>query len=128
MLIGILIGVIFTGIAHSIKSFLWNNDIPKFVEKTRWVLAFILLFGINTAGVLLKINTNISAIAAAILAGEIGFNFKNSKPKNDNTELNDIDDYSCSECGKNVNQNDKFCPNCGANLGEVIDEPVDEIH
>lgn len=39
----------------------------------------------------------------------------------DNTE----EEYRCSECGAEVKFDDKICPNCGANLEEVIDEKMD---
>jgi hypothetical protein len=49
------------------------------------------------------------------------------KEQNMNSETENYDEeYFCSECNSPVKEEDIICPNCRANLAEIIDKDIDD--
>lgn len=42
-------------------------------------------------------------------------------------DLNESEDFVCSECNASVSEDDKICPSCGVSLTELINENSENI-
>lgn len=116
-----------TGVLFGIRYLLWKDNVPENISKFRWLIAF----GVVIIVIMIEVGVNLEVrgtaqILNAIILISVAQMLKNTKSDTEkkstqntlssNEDRTTKDEYTCSDCNSSVNENDKFCSNCGADI------------
>lgn len=75
----LIVPFVCAGAVYGIRFYFWKEEVPKILEKIRWFLAFLLMIGINVAGVFMQTNMKVTSFVAALVAVYTASALKNDK-------------------------------------------------
>jgi RNA polymerase subunit RPABC4/transcription elongation factor Spt4 len=110
----LIIALVVSGAVIGVRYLLWKDEnVPENISKFRWLIAF----GVVILAIMIEVGANLASPKAQLVNFAILFTVAQIL-KNKKSDIK----FVCSNCNHKANNNDKYCPSCGASLSEIVSE------